>query len=799
MNRLPDSLEANPKANSDAVVQGNKFRFTILTSRLIRIEYDEDGCFNDQATFMAVNRKFAVPEFFIEHHDNNLIIETEHIRLLYHKDKPFSQSSLNLFYKGDERSIYAGRYLPAWRYGITMPTNLKGTTVALDNVDGECELEEGIMSCGEICVLDDSHSRIFDYNNNLIPQTRAYIDQYLFCYGLADGQYDYQTALYDYYTLSGKTPMLPRYALGNWWSRYYAYTQDEYKSLIQRFKKEQIPFTVAMLDMDWHYTNIDKKYGGGWTGYTWNEQLFPNHCAFLQDLHLAGYHVGLNLHPQGGIAAHEQGYKEMAYAMKVDADKEEIVEFDVENPEFLKNQFAIMYDRLEQEGVSFWWIDYNTSLRELDPDPLPLLNYYHYTNNCKDGLRGMILSRYAGPGSHRYPVGFSGDTVSSWKSLAFQPYFTANASNIGYCWWSNDIGGFQKGKKDDELMARWVQYGVFSPILRLHSAKYRYFSKEPWRFDYECERSMKKFLRLRHALIPYLYSMNYRLSEFGVPLIRPLYYEYGEKEAYMNRTEYLFGSEMIVSPIVKPHDHSTGLGSAEVYLPSGDWYDFFTGKRYKGGKTFAAYRDLQTMPVFVKSGGIIPMQENASYNDINNPLVLNIKVFAGAANSFELYEDDGISLEYKKGKYAITKMNFEWGNTAVFSISTEGERQIIPKQRLYIIEFIGITPCNIEVNCPNGKCKYEASYSHNVLTVKISAGLPDYSISLKDVALANNDNQEWLDSFLWNAVIEHELKDKLYDNLTLEEDINRKVNYLEQNVYDRDLRLALLEIISGDI
>ena len=190
----------------------------------------------------------------------------------------------------------------------------------------------------------------------------------------------------------------------------------------------------------------------------------------------------------------------------------------------MKGYFELVHHPLERQGVDFWWIDWqqgsNSGVEGLDP--LWMLNHYHYLDNCRNGNRGMIFSRYAGPGSHRYPVGFSGDTIISWDSLDFQPYFTANASNIGYGWWSHDIGGHMLGVKDDELAVRWLQLGVFSPILRLHSSCSEFNGKEPWRYDRVAEQVMKEFLRLRHKLIPYLYTMNVRASVESIPLMQPM-------------------------------------------------------------------------------------------------------------------------------------------------------------------------------------------------------------------------------------------------------------------------------------
>lgn len=198
-------------------------------------------------------------------------------------------------------------------------------------------------------------------------------------------------------------------------------------------------------------------------------------------------------------------------------------------------------------------------------DPLWLLNHYHYLDHGRDGKIPLILSRYAGPGSHRYPVGFSGDTVVSWEPLGFQPEFTATASNIGYGWWSHDIGGHLDGCRDDELVTRWVQLGTFSPILRLHSADSHWMSNEPWLYRKEYESVMSEFLRFRHRLVPFVYTQNIICSARDEPLVQPMYRSYPEHEAaYSFPNQYLFGSELLVAPIAARQKNQPRLSQGLV-------------------------------------------------------------------------------------------------------------------------------------------------------------------------------------------------------------------------------------------
>ena len=227
-----------------------------------------------------------------------------------------------------------------------------------------------------------------------------------------------------------------------------------------------------------------------------------------------------------------------------------------------------------------------------------MLNHYHFLDNGRGESRPLVFSRYAGLGSHRYPIGFSGDTSATWDSLDFQPYFTATSSNVGYGWWSHDIGGHFGGKKDNELFVRWIQFGVFSPINRLHSQDGEFSGKEPWRYGNNAERIVKEYLQLRHRLVPYTYTMNV-ISHFDdFPLIRPMYYHHPWKEeAYEVPNQYYFGTQMIVAPVTTPLKKNLRLGQVKVWLPEGRWYDFFINRAYEGGRTIDMYRSLSAYPV----------------------------------------------------------------------------------------------------------------------------------------------------------------------------------------------------------
>lgn len=752
-------IKTEGHAEDAAIIQGEKYRFTVLTEEMIRLEYCEDGKFEDRATQCVIDRKFKVPEYQVIENEESLEIITDKLHLVYNKQK-FTDYGLSVQVRGNI-SVYHS----IWHFGEEA-TDLRGTARTLDEADGAIELEHGIISRFGYGILDDSRSLVITEDGWVEPRKEDCIDIYFLGYG-----HEYEHCLKDYYHLTGKTPLLPRYALGNWWSRFYRYNDQEYKALMTRFEKEEIPFSVSVIDMDWHLVDIDPKYGSGWTGYTWNKELFPDPKEFMTWLHDHGLKVTLNVHPAGGVQAHEEKYKEMAEAMGRDWEKEEPVNFDVTDQKFLKAYFEYLHHPNEEEGVDFWWLDWQQGGLSKIPglDPLWMLNHYHYLDSGRRGKRRLTFSRYAGMGSHRYPVGFSGDTIISWESLAFQPYFTANASNVGYGWWSHDIGGHMKGYRDEELSTRWIQFGVFSPIMRLHSSNSAFTGKEPWNYNAVSENIMKRYLKLRHEMIPYLYTMNYHASHDGQPLIRPMYYlEPEQPEAYEVPNEYYFGTELVVCPITEPTDKAAGTACVKAWIPEGKWYDIFSGLKYDGGRMLELYRSLEDIPVLAKEGAIIPLTDLTEYtNSVENPKELAVKIVPGKKNAFILMEDTGDTCEDKEENWAQTKL--EWINENEFIIHpANGNLDVIPKRRTWKMEFYGIADVdNFEVTVGGKAIETERIYDEkrHICQVNIPETEVTEQITIsfsKGYLLRENNKPAEIFALLYQAKIEYEVKEKIY-------------------------------------
>ena len=657
---------------------GENWRLSVLSSSLLRFEWDPDGAFWDGQTQVVVDRPLQPTKVIAESRGPGLQLITEHFQLDYDGLAP---TATGLTVKG------RANYHSVWRFGepienhfaaiVGHRVNLGGTARTLDTIDGATAVEDGVASRAGIAVLDDSSSFLIDDDGGLVPPKPGRIDLYVFAHGARHGE-----AVMDYHAITGRTPLIPRYALGNWWSRYHRYTADEYVELMDRFAAERLPFSVAVIDMDWHITEVDPQYGHGWTGYSWNPALFEDPRAFLQGLHERGLAVSLNVHPADGIRAFEDAYEEVCRVLGRDPESGLPVDFDLNDPRFVEAYFTAVHHPLEDMGVDFWWIDWQQGKHSrTGVDPLWLLNHHHTRDMAERGKRPLILSRYSGPGAHRYPVGFSGDTIASWASLQFQPWFTATAANIGYGWWSHDIGGHAYGERDDEMALRWLQFGVLSPINRLHSTDDPFLGKEPWKFRTDVRELMGQALRLRHALVPYLYTE----WATGLPIVAPMYHTHGGIEhAYDVDNQYWLGRSLVVAPITSPVDGDSRMGSVQVWLPAGDWTDLMTGVRYSGDRMLTMHRPLESLPLLVRAGTVLPLaDESARAADL--PDTMEVVVALGASGSYDLVEDD----DALEPRVVTTRISWDDDAGQLTVAPAVGAVDLLPERRRWRLRLVG--------------------------------------------------------------------------------------------------------------
>ena len=775
-------------------MRGEQYRISVLTDGLLRLEYAADGRFEDRASSFALNRELPVPTFRVVD-GPALEIITDRLHLIYDRG-PFSTSGLNIQIRGA-----VSNYHSVWRFGEVAVT-LPGTARTLDEADGAIGLETSVVSRNGFAVLDDSASLLFTDDGWVAPRDGSRLDLYFFGYGR-----DYPAAVRALYAVSGPTPVLPRFALGNWWSRYHPYTSAGYLELMDRFAAERVPLSVAVLDMDWHLVDIDPAQGSGWTGYTWNRDLIPDPPALLAELHSRGLAVTLNVHPADGVRAYEDAYPDMARAMGRDPGTGDPIAFDVTDRRFLAAYFDVLHRRLEDDGVDFWWVDWQSGpySRIRGIDPLWMLNHFHFLDNGRavDGIqrRPLTFSRYAGPGSHRYPVGFSGDTVISWASLAFQPQFTAAAANIGYGWWSHDIGGHMFGVKDDELATRWVQLGVFSPILRLHSSLNRFNTKEPWAFSPPAHQAMVAALRFRHRLLPYLHTMNHRAARDGRPLVQPMYWDHPASEvAYQVGAQFRFGTELLVAPITAPADRETTLGQVRAWLPPGRWTDLFTDLDYAGDREILLHRGLGSIPVLARAGAIIPLlAADDPGNGTENPAALEVLVVPGSDGGFEMIEDDGAGSGLDPDTVARTAMAYDQRTGTVTIGPVAGNPEVVPAHRTWTVTFLGRRADRVQVRVDGEEVTVPLNRAGSRIRVTVDVpATARLTVTLLDPTPVGAAVGDRLFAVLDRAQIGYELKQQVLEVATEPAPLAGRLSYLLALALPPALTAAVTELLLAD-
>ena len=641
--------------NNKYIVKGKNYRFTILTPRLIRLEYNKNGIFEDRATSLVTNRTFSDAQFIITPDENNLIISTEYFTLRYNKEKPLSPNTIKVEVRGTNKE---------WTPGHKDIRNFGGLSYSLDELNTKQKDEKGLYSSDGFVAIDDSNNFVIE-NDTFIKREET-TDIYLFVY-----RTDLGLCLQDYFALTGYPPMIPRYALGNWWYKNDRYNMYDIDNILKKFKDTHIPISVFLLGDKWH-NNIEN--------YTYDKSLFD--INVLNKYYLEkNKKFGLTIDPSLNVNQNDPMYNELIKYNN--NEKNNNISFIPLNNNIINLYINLVVKNLMNTGINIFNIDYNN---KQDKNNLFLLNHYHYViSNLQE--RGVVLSRNPGIAPHRYPIIFSGKTKVSWETLNKLASYNTKASNIGVTWHAHALGGYYGGMEDNELYLRYIQFGVFNPIFILSSDEGKYYKREPWKWNQLILKVITDYMQLRNKLVPYIYNESYIYHKCGVPLIQPLYYKYPkiyDEPNYVN--QYFFGSKIMISPIVKRKNKEMNRVVQRIFIPKGIWYDYSSGKKFIGNKYYMNFYKDEDYPIFIKEGSIIPMSLE---QDTNCPKNMEIQIFPaenGLYGSYELYEDDGIS-KLVGQNHLITKMNLDKVENGYKFTITPKSGQLPIGERNYLLKF----------------------------------------------------------------------------------------------------------------
>ena len=760
------------KADPSCIIQGEKYRFTVLTERLIRMEYSESGVFEDRPTELVWCRNFPKPEFSVVEKRNILIIETKYFSLSYEKNEPFKGSNLS---KSSKLRIQLLNTDRIWYYGHPEVRNYMAPIMQATNIKDEDYRYnmKGLYSMDGFASIDESEAKVLNGRGNCFLRDYPETDIYLFMYFR-----DFSLCLKDYFMLTGYPALIPRYALGNWWSRNDAYSEEGIEELVTNFEINNIPMSIIMLDKDWHIRIKDEGRHLR-TGFTFNGEYFPNPARLVQMLHAKGIRIGLNINPIDGFYPIDTYYEQ---ARKYLPSLENgVIPFNVYDPKVVDVYLKVFIHPLDNFGIDFFWLDWYDKDRLGE---LSLLKHYQFYDMMRDyKRRPMVYAYNATVAAHRYPVLYAGKSTVSWSTLAALPFFNGKATNIGVSWWSHDIGGYFFGTEDNELYERYIQLGTFSPILKLSADAGRFYKREPWRWDKKTNAIAQDYLQLRHRMIPYLYSEAYKYYKHGIPLIQPIYYRYPETyDDGLYRNEYYFGSQLFICPIITKKEMIMNRVIQKFFLPDGLWYDFVTGKKFPGGQKYVSFFRDQDYPVFAKAGAIIPFSNNENMNDTTPPSDMEIHIFPGQSNNYRLYEDDGVSDLYLKGYYLLTLIDYNYlpNNFTVIIRPLEGKSGIIPDKRNYKLRFRN-TKKSEEVNAfireSQIECETWVEGADFIVEIKDVPTTQQLTINCKgkDIEIdAIRIIMEDVESIISDLPIPTTLKEQIYEVFMKEESISKK-------------------------
>ncbi|MEO7720235.1 MAG: TIM-barrel domain-containing protein [Capsulimonas sp.] len=476
----------------------------------------------------------------------------------------------------------------------------------------------------------------------------------------------------DYAQATGKAPMFGKWAFGLWQSKERYQTQQEWLDIAQEYRTRKEP--IDNIVQDWFYWDP-----WPWGSHHFDPKRYPDPAAAINELHDKD-HMHLMISVWGkfapGTAEHpDENYDALnakGYLYPPEGPNTTDRFYDAFSPDARALYWSQMRDQVFSKGVDAWWLDasepeigagafsqFSTAagLGAQVRNAYPLMHtkgVYEGQRAVTDKKRVFILTRsgYAGQQRNAAAV-WSGDITASWEVYANQIPAGLNIGLSGIPYWTTDIGAFfvnypggSENPEYRELFTRWFQFGAFCPLFRIHGTS---TPRELWRFGPQYEPILVKYDNLRYRLMPYIYSQAWRVTKEGAVIMRPLVMDFPQdKIARESKDEFLFGPSLLVAPVIKQ-----GAATRNVYLPKGaSWTDFWTGAKLTGGKTISAPAPIDTLPLYVKAGSILPMGPLTQYVEEKPVDPIELRVYTGADGSFQLYEDEGDNYNYEKGAYA---------------------------------------------------------------------------------------------------------------------------------------------------
>lgn len=674
--------------NKNPVLFGNA-RISIYSAGAIRAEYRKNKDFPGFPSVLTGSYPPKKAFFCAERSGKKLVLETKKLVLTYReREKGFTEDTLSIKFKVNGKTV-------TWKPWERPAGVLSRHQRSFDEWPAPIKRyrHRGQLNrCGWNIIEDKKQAYLTKEGWLENRKEKDSQDFYFFVYGA-----DYKKAIEDYVSVFGKIPLLPDWAFGLWFSRFFKFSDKQLLELIARFRRKDIPLDVLVVDTDW------RKFR--WHGYEWNKRLFPDPGNFIGKLKELKIKIGLNDHP---------GYGHMEALPRDESLSKKIKEVQGKDEAFLDFRSKEITDiwlkygilPLIKDGIDFLWVDgWGNGAPVKGVDTQLWLNKLYTGALAKNSPKApLIISRWGGIGSHRYPFSFSGDIASTWSNLRNQIKTQTEGFNAASAYISFDLGGFfgkplrrhkkEKLKKDEtlgfchvykkkintELYIRWIELGAFSPIMRLHSHQgYR----EPWRYGGKAVEIFRRYVKARYRLFPYMQDLAKEAHFKGISPIRPLYVEYPrDPSAYKYLTEYLLGKNLLIVPADAPVKN--GYARKKAYFPEGNWVDIESGEIVEGRSCRTLRIPLDKIPVFARAGSVIPVKEYTNRIGGISSMIMEIypdKMGEGMSGIRVRKEDSAYSLNIFVGERSpkVIRIN---GKTVNFKRSSG--RIIIGAKRRYV-------------------------------------------------------------------------------------------------------------------
>ncbi len=631
----------------------NELRVQVMSPWLVRIEEKGPAGFEDRPTFTVVNRELLAADARVAEEKGQTVIYTADWRIILPAGASSCMDVVIEPAAGDRRMLHADDLKPAW---MPTPSELPACWI-LPDVPRVIPPAQG--------ALPSPRNEKHPYSG--WDMTNGAPDIYVF-FPKASG---YERFREEFLRLTGPVPVPPLYAFGLWYSRYHPYGENTALDVIDRFRRAGIPLDVFVVDTDWRV--------GASCGYAINTSLFPDMARFIQRAHDKQVRIMLNDHPE------PKGNHALS-------------------PEELRFRHDGLRSLLDL-GVDIWWFDRNWHTHLQAPAPglckevWGMRLYHDVTQEARPNQRPLIMSNADGinngrletpshPAAHRYPVWWTGDTVAEWNYLSMGVRNGVDSGVVSLLPYVHEDLTGHHGQPDPELYVRFMQFGTLSPIARIHCSVG--VTRYPWNYGPKIERITGDYIRLRYRLLPMIYSAAWQAAWDGTPLLRRCDLEWPQDAEARDETQYLFGDDLLVAPILTPAEEYQP-SRRSVWIPEGEWMDLWSGNVLKGPATVTREAHLHQVPLFVRCGGVVVSAPQIVHTSDARweQAILDAYVPAeDVQTTRSLVEDDGLSAGTAALPPSVSNISFERRKNRIsLSVSASGPQENRPVSRMWTIRF----------------------------------------------------------------------------------------------------------------